>query len=269
MVVGMRNNKKAIMYKFLVRLIIGIFVFISVMTIASNIFLRTSDKALDSYRDLVGFVQEVNENEGDFLMQGKTLHMDKDTYIVGIDKNVDYFEVRGKNILKNGVAFIKPSKFKDKSVICLCREYESDVGSRFPKVGGDWFFNCVESFCSDLDVDFLPIYTKEGEKGEVDFIEGFVLQRGILLAKEKTKPIKNFAISDLPRLSAVYVEKYKDLITVCTESPCISEEMKEPKYDAKESEVGDHEYSKGKKITVEFDHDRKDIYEITGFKKNN
>ena len=125
-------NKKAIMVKFLVTVILAIIIFAPACMLGSKIF-RTSTQAKDNY---LSFVKELNEFAKDKQQpigakKSTLLIMDKITTIV-------YFEGKSKEVLVEvdaaapytdyTIHLIKPGQCEeDKNCLCLFRKSEFDV----------------------------------------------------------------------------------------------------------------------------------------------
>lgn len=212
----MRKNKKAsiISLEVLIGVIISIIILVSAVTIIRN-FYRLSDASKDSFNQLVALIEEVNgDNHG--TRKSMPLRMDKGTAIIGFPKNHKNLKSTGADFLlpyKKGTYIAIQKEFfnqltnyfneKDKSIICLCREFEKEP----PK--------CKDGslVCKTFD--------------ELEFHDFFIFSRetGVFFTKD-----------DASQFKVAYVEKYgeygEDSVAVCGESEedsCISKEYKEEK----------------------------------------
>ena len=262
-------NKKGIMLKFLFWLVLGLILFVPFSILAGKI-LGLNDNGLKSYNKFVSFLEEVDQEEGDTL-KSTHLYLKENTFIVGIDKKSDYLEVEKSESailfkVEDAVRFIKPSPYKDKSVICLCQKYKSTLVPD-SHLGGEWEIECQKNFCSETNINILPFIEIKSPLIIIHYNGGFVLQNEISLLKGKTHTMSKFGVKNIDN-RIIPVEKYKGFITSCYEPPCITDEMKEPSIDVEESDVGKHNYKKNTKITVTNPDGTNNTYEIIGFKKN-
>lgn len=252
-------RKKGMMYEFIIRIVIALAILIPIAVFASSFF-RLSNQGLDSYNQLVFLIKDVNSKAGDFAGEEMPLFMDQETAIVGFAKGDKAFEYQSTTYksqipspnpnpinteIKIDYIYQRPEKCGEKACVCLCRKVEID--------STDYSRVCQESICNTFeDVSFLPYaeFPVSSDEFAVYKNGGFLLTRHYLGE----------------RLSVAYVEKYNGMIHGCLTNPCITDAMKEPKYDVSESEITNNKYKKDDLINITGPISGE--YAILGHKKN-
>ena len=254
------------MYEFLTRLLIALIIFVPTVIFAAKYF-QFGDKGQESYQNFVSFLEEVNKEEGD-LLKSTILTLKKNTFIIAFNKDAKTLEAI-RSPTSDRVKFFKPDGYENKAVICLCTGFNSQrVEGGAVGTGRLWEIYCKKSLCRETNINFLNRSTKKiGLTQSVEWKGGFIIHNGVTLSAGYYLD-DQFGVPKAEKIIAV--EKYKGLITTCTESPCLTQEMKETRYDAKESEVGKHNYTVGSEIFFYSGvySDNIETYTINGFKKD-
>jgi hypothetical protein len=203
------SNKKGIMLEFLVRLIIAI-VFISGAIAIGRSFFRLTSQSGQSFDEVVTLIQEVQEGKAE-LLNGRLI-MDTNTAIVGYNKDSEYVtrKIRAKNIpeaisIPLFYSVNRPSTIEcelTKTCICLFKEGRLDIHSQFKN-----------PICIELEGVTFVEKTKEFSHYD---------KKDLSKNNENLAQDKNVT----QRYHSVYVQGYKKKISVCLESPCITDEMK-------------------------------------------
>jgi len=181
-------NKKAqagIIIKIILGIIIALVIFIPACKVVDNV-LRLSGQGLTSFNKLADNIQEVNAgNSGDSV--ATAVFLDKDTAIIGFEKNVESVKLFGIPYLRPGVC---P---KEKSCLVLCRHMEPTAKERR---------------CRDIKSDEFRIYQFE--------LKGFYEQGkctngcegGFLIARKEL-------VAEKPRERVVYADKGDGFVALC------------------------------------------------------
>ena len=209
-------NKKGIALSFLVTLVLGFLIFGSTAILFSRCY-RLSAKGLESYGALVGNIQAMEKRvEGE--IEVFTLIMDKETAIIGFTKESE----RAVCSLPQGAdrIFERPTQCEEnKSCLCLCRKGFKLESSKYiceTSILCNSFENI--DFPSKITKKnfglFYPTTTSPGPypvtySGEYEFSGGFIFVR---------------EFGSFPRFqtreAAVYLERYKEGVALCFDSPC-------------------------------------------------
>jgi hypothetical protein len=130
-------NKKGIMVKFLVSVLLAIVIFVPACMFVSDFF-RLSTQGKDNFIDFAELIEEVSMKEGDWV-GSDVLIMDKNTFIINFkagESEVRCIEPKGGSVLagtKTGgsedIWKYPKSKCGEKDCLCLFREYEIQQGS--------------------------------------------------------------------------------------------------------------------------------------------
>ena len=242
--------KKAQMLKFLFYTILALVIFIPVIFFGCKLLNVASAKSSTSYYKLVEIVTSIKDGE----TLSMPFYMDKKSFIVGFSKESNRFEnhvdVSTLSFFRDGVGenffggtltyyFDRPESCKDsKACLCLCPDYDLKTINQFgfnPKP--PYSNECERLTCKSVDnIDFLSErLIKSEDQPEYSWKGGFLYLRdlrtimnglffgeyysdgtGLLSQKGNTIATRTF-----------YVQRYKDIVDVCLESPCITDEIKE------------------------------------------
>ena len=236
--ISLRNSKKAIMYEFIVRLVIALVMVTSAILIGKSFF-RLSDEALDSYNELVKEIGDIKEGE----LRSMPLIMDKETAMIGFSKNSPslkkiWWKYLEGLYLKREAYFKRPNSCSiNNSCLCLCREgWESTYIDESTTE-----YSCEKIICNDFQTDFLKKMTEQ----EFGLITED--QSDVVLSKNGKFPadsenledphfptgflfVRDVTYSHFPekteRRFTTYFERYKNKIGICFKSPCFSEQTK-------------------------------------------
>ncbi|MBI2102134.1 hypothetical protein HYT53_05995 [Candidatus Woesearchaeota archaeon] len=197
--------------------IVGLMIFVPTALFASKLF-NLSSKGLESSNKLAEIIASLKD--GDQL--SSPVYMEQKSFIVGFAKNSNRFEnhrfrYSGVQPTDVVVVFDKPEKCAGKSCLCFCNTM--DLNQKQQPI----LILCnKEPICTPFNnIDFLPekiIRKDENGKTRVLFKGGFMFIRGFEI--EALNP------SQAATLTA-YVERYKDIVDVCAERPCITSEIKQ------------------------------------------
>jgi hypothetical protein len=221
------KGKKAqedIGWGFILHLILGVIIFVAIIGMVSCIF-RLSDQAKESFSGLVAEIDKLTAVE-----EGKSaipLRIDADTAIVGWGNNSDGVvyvieETGGISTAYHPFKMKKPQECKaNSSCICLCQKVSPEIKSwsRFMPKFGATEATCEKLLCkSYTNFDFFKdrrAHEKLDEKSG-----GFIISRLLVHGALANGEI------DPTRLKSITIEKYKNVIDVCTEDSCLSDDDK-------------------------------------------
>ncbi len=224
----MKFNKKGIMVKFLLTVILAIIIFFPACSFASSFF-RLSGQARENFGEFVGEIKEIaSKREGD--TKSFMLIMDDETAIVGFSEGSSKVEscqnrMTGRKFVKCGY-WLKPDTEECKEGSCVCLFTSilgwKEVGNRTPD------FRYTDFNCKKLDGVVFSTQNEikslgEGEEAIQDNYKvtgGFALERGV-------DPIAVGPINYFPhsfnfdqRRNAISLVKKNNNVFVCLDSKC-------------------------------------------------
>jgi len=223
--------KKSQMLNFLFWTLVALIIFIPTLLWATK-FLKIRDKPLESYFELVQTINSLDrDGEGDSL----PLHMNPDYLIVGFSKNADKVQA-GISVSEFFIDFgdrvqIEMNRFpqceKGKSCLCLCR-------GGVELTNNEKFLICSENvICNQFEkIDFFenrPLFDAPIISGTP---ENRFWKNGFFFTNTRDNKIlqKIFAVRGAGNLNfnnptPIYVQRYKNLVNVCYDRNCITNEM--------------------------------------------
>ena len=212
----MKINKRAIMVKFLVTVLLAIIIFAPACMFASKFF-SLSSQAKDNFVD---FVNEIKEMEQAQLGERKSfvLILDKETAVVYFEKDKSQVrvDVDGSGARDYWVNLKKPSSCSnDKNCLCLFREVNIEDNSEIlSKKEGTVL--ATQSICEqDINLDLKLNNCGIGVPEDVvsySCSDGFVIER-FLISKVR-EDFGNVATAqyEAPRRISLQIEKSQDAI---------------------------------------------------------
>jgi hypothetical protein len=267
------KNKKAIMYEFLVRLVIAlIFLFGGIFVIKS--FFSFSSAAEDSFYKLVNLIDSVEEGKTEVM----ALLMDKGTAIALFNANEQELEFRIAPTARdeefpdidihrdmgnwNRYYVKKPKEECSKTQDCACLFKKIKFERRG---GGDAPYDASYSkyICKDIDAKILPLYKQGYERNTID-----ESKNGAIFIRDLKAP--DGGLISQPRAKTIYAIKYKGHVAVCGKSPCIPEELINQKISIEEFEKNNFLFVEEWIIGVDITKDKKadEFYLIEDLKKD-
>lgn len=220
-------NKRAIMLKFLVTVILAIIIFAPACAFLSKFF-RLSDQAKDSFNEFTDIIHDVEQGKASQLY---LLKLDRKTALAYFEPHEEkvflFVEGVGTERAPSGdVYFTRPNTCTDitKSCLCLLQDVEGDKRytdeyqkrptdtDKPARVQAEAIFTattgrCVQDFSTPLSITSCTLGTTHGAAGY--FCQhGFVLERELL--KEKGFPAYLIA----PRRIALQIEKQENTILI-------------------------------------------------------
>lgn len=227
-------KKADLMLTFLFWGILGLVIFIPSILWASQ-FLKLSNKALESYNKLGELINLVKD--GETLSMG--YYMDKKSIIVGFSRDSNRFENHEYRYgidrkIPDQIDFVlnRPNECKNqKACICLCCNIKIEQKTKpytaiCNKCG-------KEPACKSFDnIDILSekIVRRYGNgKPQNSWKGGFLHLRDVPVAV-----VVNGLGQNEVGTRTFYVQRYKNIVDVCLNSPCIIDELKE-QIDSKET----------------------------------
>lgn len=158
----MNKNKKAIMVKFLVTILLAIIIFAPACIISSKIF-RLSSQAKENFGDFVKEIKEVSA-AGEGEKRSFMLIMDKGSFAALFPHDEQTHPADSKPAINLGskylglpprvvcISFIYPTnECKGKPCLCLCREYRiEEIEKQYCSRGAV----CESLFCEVLEGEF-------------------------------------------------------------------------------------------------------------------
>ncbi len=247
----MIKNKKGIVLKFLLGLIFAIVSLVTVALIFKSC-VRITGLGEQSFNQLVELIERVKVEEG---AESMPLHMDRSTAVIGFTsnaqyvKNTQYSKIRDKQIPREEHYFWKPKECEEnKACICLCESGWKRLSTN-PKdnphnVPNE--YKCNKIICKSIEsINFIDKIKSEdfgayyGSPSNllIDNLEGiYKLEGGFVYLRTTDTDMGFPGWSTSP--NTVYVENYKNIISVCFKYPCISEEMKNERFPITIDEFG-------------------------------
>ncbi len=221
-------KKSNAMLTFLFYMILGAILFFPACKLGSDLS-KPSDKSIDSYASLMEIIQPGNVNSvKDEEVASTPFTMNKNSVVVGFSKDNNKFEnhyLEGKKDETKSI-FMKPLGCENcceekKACVCLCKGFKLDKTTK-PYSAKP----CDTLICNPIEgIDILSEkVARRHDDGNVKYLwkGGFLLHREISDREdangleENKFPTRTF-----------YVERYKDVVDVCFESPCMTDEIKE------------------------------------------
>ncbi len=203
--------KKSQMLKFLFWTIVGLLFFIPSCILASK-FLKLGDKELDSYNRLTEYIISIKDGE----VISFPYYMDKKSVIAGFSKDDNRFEHNDQG--KIASVFNKPIGCSSKACVCICSDYEMN-GDTNPKSE-----RCKERLeCRSFDN--IDILAEKTARKHDDGRPRNTWKGGFIFSRDVTDEANGIEEKDEdPR--TIYVERYKNVVNVCFERPCLTNEGK-------------------------------------------
>jgi hypothetical protein len=216
-------NKKSIMMKFFLTLILALIFFVPAILFASQFF-RLSDKAMDSFNKLAKLIEEVKSGE----LQSMPLYMDKNTAIMGFAKESKAVEIKYEGTGSMYETTPLDSYFErpkicmnNKACLCLCRS-----GLKF-KRNSQKIICEKELFCKQIDNIDFPSEIKNDNFLEYTYdftlIGGFMIKRG---SKGSLYQAQISMPTITKRLVDIKVQRHNNYIGVCFTNKCIPDDVK-------------------------------------------
>ena len=223
-------NKKAIMYEFLVRMIIALVMIVAAIAIGRSFF-RISNQGTNSFNEFVGILQNIEDGS----QESMTLAMDKGTAIIGFGQGAtqviranypgtgNQYPPTLKTCATNQEchSFVNrpPSCPIDIACVCICKDY---IENKF-KVG------CEDTTCQEIRGRNFSESISE-EKLHVESVKfSSTIYNGFVFERRKTsdKGYRDEPYGLLsqpkgpPRLRGVYIQRKGDIVSACFNPPCI------------------------------------------------
>ncbi len=173
------KNKKAIMMKFLVSLVLAIIIFVPACLFLSK-FTRLSGQAEDSFAEFTNTIKTAYSTRS---KQNHDLIIDDDTFVIGYSAQKNTQLCTSQNAC---ATFAYPSECGGEACICLCQEYQS---TGFTSSATSEDIVCQQRTCEKVgDLEFKDRLKVSGfyltDMPEVFsqgyFRNGFVIARGEL-----------------------------------------------------------------------------------------
>lgn len=212
--------KKGIMLNFIFWTILALALFISTAWWASKIF-SFNTRGAESFERLALTISYPELHDGD--IDSMPLYLDDKSILVGFSKYSSKFEKHNyypNNPNPDQIAFrftrpISENCPIEKACICLCKDSYQGLQDPLPEST-----ECNGPRCRAFDnIDFLPenIIEKDNDGSPKSaFTGGFLYFRG------KNSPLRDESLGT----RIIYIQRHKNIIAVCTSSPCISDESK-------------------------------------------
>lgn len=212
-------KKADFMLSFFFWALLGLMIFIPSAIWASQ-FLKTQDKMMESYYNLIKLMSIIKDGE----RLSMDFYLDKKSVIVGFSKDNTRFENHEyvydrQNPDQIAAVFDKPSDcLSQKACICICKEAIIDQKVRpYP-------ITCGKKIdCTPFNtIDILPekvVRTYGNGRAQNSWRGGFLHLRNV-------PAVANGLVQNQLGSRTFYVERYKNVVDVCLESPCIKEDMK-------------------------------------------
>ncbi len=219
--------KNAQMLKFLFYLILAGILFFPACKLGSDLS-KMSDKSIDSYTTLMEVIEPGNVNSvKNDEVASTPLTMSKNSVVVGFSKYNDRFENHYLESNKGEIKsfFMKPLGCENccealKACVCLCHGFKLDKNAK------PYSAMCEDKLiCNSIEgIDILSEkVARKHDDGKVKYLwkGGFLLHREI----PDREAVNGLEENKLP-LRTVYVGRYKNVIDVCFESACMTDEIK-------------------------------------------
>ena len=271
-----KESKKAetTMTTYIILLIIGLAAAFPAMLFAGDVLDQMTGKVdfKQSFLDLTLRIQGVDTTTNS--ISNTFLIMKDDTFIVGLDKDADFFKATMKGMIPSTLTIMRPTNYENLNILCLCVEYDL-LSEAEGAVTNHWTIQCTASLCEQTHQSFINelLYSKDITNPAIQYEGGFMLQKEISLPQPRglsTGFTPNlFKIPSVNRV--ITIQTINGKITVCTEASCITDDMKNTHDPVLPEEVPNHVYNIDDTIAV--DYREKDgmydgYYQIDGFTKN-
>lgn len=195
--------------------LVGLIIFFPTALFASKLF-NLSSKGIESFNKLAEIIASLKDGE----QLSSPIYMEQKSFIVGFAKNSNRFEnhrFRYSGIEPTDVALVfdKPEKCAGKSCLCFCNAM--DLNQKQKPIS---ILCNKEPICTPFNsIDFLPekiIRKDETGKTRLLFKGGFIFIRGFGIEALNPNQATTFT---------AYAERYKNIVDVCTERPCMTSEI--------------------------------------------
>jgi len=221
-------KKSNIMVNFLMWTIVGLVFLFTAGKLGAE-FTSISDSSVKSYSNLISIIEP---GSADYIendeRRSMAFSLNKKSVIVGFSKGDNRFENYhyDRNNLGLKSIFLKPVNTDNgceigKACICLCQGYELDKDPN-PKSA---------KACEDLllchSFDNIDILTSKEAVYYEDGILKNYWQGGFLIHRDvsDSEDVNGYEKNNIP-LRTFYIDRYEDVVGVCTERPCITEKIK-------------------------------------------
>ena len=207
-------NKKGLMLKFTLIIILGLLFFFSAAFFANKLYgvtkINEPNKSFSVLKDRINSIQPDER-------KSLTLVMDDNSAIVGISAQGDFRHVF-KSTQYIFFTMKKPDKCKDTACICRCTNVRKKEGTEPSEL------ICDSNRCTAItQVDFL---SKSTPKYESPRSTEYEFQNGFIIARDDVKGDVGTYFPDyanlISRRRGVFIERYKDIVNVCEKSPCFT-----------------------------------------------
>lgn len=197
--------------------LVGLIIFFPTALFVSKLF-ALSGKGLESFNKLAENIASIRD--GEKFPLSSPIYMEKKSFIVGFAKNSNRFEnhrfrYSGVEPTDVAVVFDKPEKCAGKSCLCFCNSMDLNQKQQPISILCD-----KELICTPFNsIDFLPekiVIKDENGRTRLLFKGGFIFIRGFEIEALNPNRAATFT---------AYVERYKNIVDVCTERPCITSEI--------------------------------------------
>lgn len=211
--------KKGLMLSFLFWTLLALIIFVPATLWASKI-INFNTKASESFENLAETILSVDDDKE---IESTPLYLDDRSVLVGFSKHSDKFEKHNyypKNPNPDQIAFrfTRPESEKcpiDKSCICLCKDSYLGLQDTPPEAT-----KCNDPKCRAFDdLDFLS--EKIIEKYD-DGTTKSSLKGGFIYFRSKNSPLPE----ESKGVRTLYVQRFRNIIDVCTSSPCFPDELR-------------------------------------------
>lgn len=231
----MIKNKKGIVLNFLLGLIFTIVSLVTVAVIFKSCF-RITGLGEQSFNQLVELIERVKIEGG---AESMPLHMDRNTAVVGFTSGAE--KVINRELLNQIEGFFNrpPNCETNKACICLCQSGLKTAGAAYyDEESREEGFRKLEYKCKKIKCKSFESIQFLNQIDEDDFgsypsgvdplIERnyYTLLNGFIHTRNGPEYLPGIPT----RSTTVYVENYKNIISVCFKYPCISEEMKNERF---------------------------------------
>lgn len=209
------------MLDFLFLAVLALVIIIPTSIFASKL-LNFNKKSLQSFESLVAEISSQDLEDGN--INSIPFYLDKGSILAGFSKRSNKFEKHNyytKNPNKDQIAyrFTRPNLDNcqiEKACICLCKDSYQGLQDPLPETT-----ECNDAKCAAFDnINFLneKITDKDEYGNPKSGIKG-----GFIFFSKSDSTLPNESIGTGTTL---YVQRYKNFIDVCTNSPCINDESK-------------------------------------------
>lgn len=216
--------KKSQMLSFLFWTVLALIIFVPTVLFASK-FLNFNTKLQEDFNNLVGAIDSLQNPLQDGEIRSTGFYLEDKSIIAGFAKNSKQFENHEyfyDRTNPDATVFIlnRPSSCESqKACICLCKNFD------FKVTGADVYTpECEKPICKSFDnIDFLHekvVRTYGNGKPQFSWKGGFLHLRNV-------PAVANGLEQNQIGTRTFYIQKYKNFIDVCLNSPCITDDIKE------------------------------------------